>query len=77
MISFCKSFCGAKPTQKVRWTNAGVGWRGCMEILARTLAVLMMRGSVGTPPEGQWHGTTVGSGVFEMVGGVIVAKAGA
>jgi hypothetical protein len=67
-----KSFCGAKPPQKLRWTNArrwGAG--GAMEISPRTLVVWPMIAGHEARSERHDARITVGSLPFCTVDGVI------
>ena len=68
-----KSFRGAQPPRKLRWTNAGkfgVGdavWR----FRSGRCVSRPMMAAQHVPPEGHDRGVTAGSGVFRMVDGVI------
>ena len=73
-----KSLCGAKPPQKLRWTNAGGGrrltlWRFYQ---GRRLPGLIIAAQLGRTG---WcdRSIAVASGAFKTIGSVIWSKAGA
>jgi hypothetical protein len=72
-----KSFCGAKPPQKLGWTNAGRrvggGW-SAMEISPRGGVRWGAGFGLAGGSEEDDRGITVGSDAFQMVGSVIGAK---
>src|SRR5271167_1353365 len=68
-----KSFRGAQPPRKLRWTNAGMF--GVGEAIwkirsGRSVSRPLLVAQQG-PPEGHDRGLMAGSGVFGMVDGVI------
>ena len=82
LVSCCrkriKSLCGAKPPQKLRWTNAGGGrrltlWRFYQ---GRRLPGLIIAAQLGRTG---WcdRSIAVASGAFKTIGSVIWSKAGA
>ena len=72
-IPFCKSFRGAQPPRKLRWTNAGMFGVGdaVWKIRSGRCVSRLMMAAQHVPPEGHDRGVTAGSGVFRMVDGVI------
>ena len=68
-----KSFRGAQPPRKLRWTNAGKFGVGdaVWKIRSGRCVSRPMMAAQHVPPEGHDRGVTAGSGVFRMVDGVI------